>query len=194
MSILLVILTYSGAAGALVLTFDDIPGARFNTWENLVYNGYGGLNWDQFYALSKYYQLGVPDSGYENGVVSGEYAAYNVDDATAMIGGIDFDFTGAYFTSAWDEDNILTITGYSSGAPQYRADVSMNTQEPVWFQADWLGIDQLVFSTDKRQLVMDNFTINASSPVPEPGTMLLLVAGLIGLLTGNRKKLFSSGR
>jgi len=82
-------------ANADVLTFDDIiTGVTIGT----VPNGYGGFNWNQLKVIHKNYW---PDSGYNRGTVSGEYAAWSHIAATVSDSGT-FNFVGAYFTSAWE--------------------------------------------------------------------------------------------
>ncbi len=185
---LMVLLLWLGNANALVIDFENVPNANPNTWDNPIPNGYEGLNWDQFDVLHEDYYL---RTGYDYGVTSGQWVAYNVWDYTATVSGNLFDFTGAYFTSAWDYNNILTIEGYNNGTLLYSAQLTLNTYTPVWFQADWLGVDSLKFFTSGSQFVMDDLTINESAPIPEPSTIFLVGSGLIGLAGYGRKRLIN---
>ena len=184
----------AGSAGATVLGFDDIaPTSSFEP----IPNGYGGFSWDNFYYMNQNYPLskGFPDTGYKNGTVSGDYSAFNGygEFASLNINSGVFDFVGAYLTSAWQDGNSVTVEGYLGGPMGILVDamtVTVNTDIPTWVDFNFVGIDSLVFSSTEKQFVLDDFTYNSSTPVPEPATMLLLGAGLLGMGVVGRKKFF----
>ena len=191
----------AGIAGATILTFDDIPNAGT---QGFIPAGYGGFQWDQFGYIkgADAYPAG---SGYERGIVSGDYVALNPFASVASIYGSKFDFIEASLTAAWNTDLWVRIEGFLSGNPIYTMLVELNTLSPTRVEFDWVGIDELVFLSfggrdadpndgeSGTQFAMDDFTyeVGGSTPVPEPATMLLLGSGLIGMAAIGRKKLFN---
>lgn len=183
-----VLLSVSVQVGATVLTFEDLG----NTGSDPLLDGYGGFDWNnetQVYVLSKNFQLGT---GYEHGAVSGSNVVYNGYGWTPTyidwVGSGTFDFNGAYWTSAWSDQN-LTFAGYKGGNQVYTSNTyAINTQQPLWIGLNWTGIDRLVIHNTGSQWAMDNFTFNQASSVPEPTTMALLGMGLAGLGAVRRRR------
>jgi len=181
------------SAMAVVLTFDDINSIpSYST----IPNGYGGLDWNNMgYMHSTNY---ATFSGYNNGIVSGEYVAFNLAGATAIVSNGVFDFNGAYFTAAWRDGLNIDVVGKLGGSTLYDQTITVNTSGPTSYDLNFLGIDELVFNSyggvfnpiytgiggSGTQFAMDNFTFNA---VPEPSTLLLFGTGLIGIGVFRRK-------
>lgn len=168
----------SAAASASVVNFDDLAGDETVAIDN----GYQGFDWDNAGAIRA---DAYPGSGYDTGVVSGANVAFNRDGGTVAImraGG--FKFVGAFFTSAWLEQE-LAFEGYAGGQLLVSSSVSylIDTAAPLWIELGWSGIDMLViYNSSGTQWAMDDFT------VPEPASLGLMGACLALLALTRRHK------
>ena len=171
------LLLASAGASAGVIGFDDLPGIETAP----IANGYQGFDWDNLGAIRA---DAYPGSGYAAGAVSWANTAFNRDGGIAAIsrtGG--FDFVGAFFTSAW-LDQELAFDGYRNGQLRYSTATSyvLDTHTPLWIGLGWSGIDTLViYNSSGTQWAMDEFT------VPEPGSIALFGAALAGLALSRKK-------
>jgi len=172
------------SAFAGVIHFDDLPGEGTTA----IANGYAGFNWDNLATIQ---ENAFPGSGYEAGTVSHANTAYNMNGGTAAIWRDgSFDFTGAWFTSAW-VDQELAFEGWREGQLLYASDVStvIGTAAPVWVQLGWSGIDTLViYNSSGTQWAMDDVTVDVPVSVPEPASLALFGAALAGMGAGRRRK------
>ncbi|MBN2128922.1 MAG: PASTA domain-containing protein [Sedimentisphaerales bacterium] len=131
----------SGEASTRVLTFDDITSAE-TAW---IPGDYGGfLMWDTFVAGKARLWGG---SGYHNGLVSGDYVAYNGNGNPAEISGPSFNIIGAYFTAAWNDGLNIDIEGYRDGAQVYTYTAVVDTSGPSWVQLDFANVDRVRFTS-----------------------------------------------
>ncbi|MFB2839779.1 hypothetical protein [Floridanema evergladense] len=194
----LIALAIGAAAQAAVLEFDNLttdPGIQIT-------NGYGGFNWNNFFVVNRDV---IPLSGYNKAAVSGKYSAYNglAEKASIQSNSI-FDFNGAFLTGAWNDGLSVLVEGLKNGVSLYSQTVVVDTTSPKWFDFNFLGIDELKFSSfggvenpnvsggRGPHFAMDNFTINEVKSVPEPASTLGFLAfgamGLGSILKGKQQK------
>lgn len=179
---------------AAVITFDDLPAAEMDA----IPDGYHGLTWGQSFLTNVSYvnKNTFPGTGFENGVVSGDYAAFNFLATTSVISGSIFDFNGAYLTAAWNDGLNIEVTGFLNNLATFTKTIVVNTQQAQWFSFDFTGINSLSFRAwggtptnpleGGEHFVMDNFTINESISVSESSPFALLLLGLVAIAIGRR--------
>ena len=166
-------------ANAAVIHFDDLPGD-----ETLpIAAGYAGFDWTNMGTVRVDAYAG---SGFEAGTVSGDNVAYNWYGAPATVASSDgsaFAFTGAYFTSAWVEQEI-SFEGWRNGQQLFASGAyTLATTAPGWIRLDWAGIDTLViYNSSPTPWAMDEFT------VPEPGALALVGMSFVGLMAARRRR------
>lgn len=195
--ILLASLLFLGSASvfAETITFDDLPGN-----DTVIANGYGGLNWDNFASLDPT-TLSNPSSGYTNGIVSAPNVAFNLYGNPASISSsTPFLFNSGYFTAAWNDGLAILVNGYLNGTLVDSKSFVVNTDSPTLEVFNWANIDSLTFISSGgtnvgyggsgTHFALDNLTVNAPSPVPLPGTLVLMGGGLgvMGFFTRRKKK------
>lgn len=190
----LMLLGPSTATNATVITFDDLP----TTETDAIHSGYHGFNWgDEFWTSVAYiHKNTLPGTGFENGVVSGNYAAFNNFAATSTITGDIFNFNGSYLTAAWNDGLNIEVTGFLNNIRLFTQTVVVNTSTAQWFDFNYTGINKLSFlawggtptnpGEGGEHFVMDNFTINESTSVPESPPLLLLLLGLVAIALGRK--------
>ncbi|GAB2846088.1 hypothetical protein GCM10027277_12930 [Pseudoduganella ginsengisoli] len=171
---------WAAQASAGVVTFDDLPG----DYTQAIADGYQGFNWTNMNTIRA---DALPGSGYQAGTVSQTNTAFNRDGGTVAIskaGPGTFDFVGAFFTSAW-LDQEIALEGYADGQLLYSTAESfvLDTVNPLWVQLGWGGIDTLViYSSSGTQWAMDNMT------VPEPPPLALLGAAALAMTVARRRR------
>jgi subtilisin family serine protease/Ca2+-binding RTX toxin-like protein len=143
------------------LTFDDISnGTSFTP----IPSNYGGLNWSSDF----YYQNGttVPNSGYFNGRVSGDYVAFNGFARSVTVTDDLFNLDSAYLTAAWIDGLSVRLQGFLDGVQQYDQTVVLDRDAPTFFNFDFDNIDQLQFTSmsggtpNTQHFVLDNMTVS----------------------------------
>ncbi len=179
---------------AAVITFDDLPATELDA----IPDGYNGFTWGESFLtnVSYVHKNTLPGTGFETGVVSGDYAAFNFLATTSSISGAQFDFNGAYLTAAWNDGLNIEVSGFLNNALLFTQTVIVNTNAAQWFDFNFLGINSLSLrawggtSIDGTQgndfFVMDNFTINEPTAVPESSSLLLLLLGIAGIVVGRK--------
>ena len=154
--------------------------------------GYAGFNWNNFYALDGVNYYGNP-SGYQNGVVSPNFVAYNAyGDPAEVYSSNPFTFSSVYMTGAWLDGMNVLVQGYNNANLLYWANVTVNTSGPTLFApTGWNGVDAVWFTPsggtnhgyggDGTHIAFDDMTLNGATVTPEPATLLLLATGLTGI-------------
>lgn len=166
------------------LTFDDYSTGGYLYGVGIT-NGYGGLNWNNFFVYNTPATFGLD---YANGVVSSPNDAGNsMDGSPASISSSSaFTFDSAYFMAIGGGNGYLTVYGFSGGTQVYDTSYYIPPNAPALFTFDYANVDTVEFvSAADVPFTMDNMTIT----VPEPSTCALAsLAVVFGGLMSWRKK------
>jgi hypothetical protein len=166
-----------------VLYFDDIP----NNGEVPMPPSYGGFTWDSNFWIEPWSEFSNSSYGNTYQFPSMSNTVFNGSGVLGVtMSGSPFIFNGADF-SGWDQNNgiggytatSVSVSGYLGGSLVGTAAINLPADTFVWLSANMGPVDELVISSSAsgNWWLMDNFTYNQNT-VPEPGSLLLCVAGL----------------
>lgn len=184
---------------ATTLTFDSFNASQ--SLVNLTPTNYGGLTWTNFLVSDN---TGDTGPGYTTGAVSGINTAFNGSgDPASFSSATPFTLNEAYFAGAWNDGLNLRIVATTADAQTFVKELTLNTQSATDVVFNWSNLTSVSFAssggtrsplapvgkTGGTQFTMDNLTVNATAPVPEPETYALLLAGmgLVGAAARRRK-------
>jgi len=179
------------------LNFEDLPEN-----DSRIRN-YGGLHWDTFFSENIRTQIppGI-ETGYRTGATSGVRVAFS--DRRATILGPSFTFNSGYFTAAWRTGLSLNIVGEGSDHV-HLATLTLNPFAPTLFSPNWTDIERLTFtpsggvdafpqSGSGKNFVLDDFTFSATTPTPEPTTLLMVATALFSMIGVTLRRRFVGRR
>ena len=184
------------SAMAQTLTFEGIPSSNNGI---AIPNGYGGFVWSNFFALDMTSPHPVLGSG-NRCVVSGINCISNgLGQVASLKGATPFTFNSAYMV-AWFNGASgngvpfnLTITGLLGATQMFQTTLSLGGTTASLYNFNWANIDELTFDSrtpnpgaSANWLLIDNATFNHTSTVPEPGSIVLMGTGFVGLLAAAR--------
>lgn len=182
-------LAATAPASAAVITFDSLSGD-----DSAIASGYAGLTWSNFSSISNTYfpdKYGITGTGFDTAAVSGANVATNDfgSPASFSLGKGTFTFASAYFTSAYDANQEITVTGLLDGNQIYSKSFTVSDTGPSQITFDWAGINDVVVSPIDSGagsvIAVDNVDITA---VPLPAGLPLFASALVALVAASRRR------
>jgi hypothetical protein len=182
------LVTFGGTAFSQseLLTFDDLSN------DNLpVPNGYGGLQWDQFFSYNVIIGDGGITNGFNYGVVSLPNVVYNQGGVPASISGGPFNLISGYLMGVWNDGLQVEVQGFVGATLTYDKTYTVGTQGSTLINFGYLGVDKVECISSGGvphgfpggggfQFGMDDLDITGS--IPEPSPLALAGLGLAGIL------------
>ena len=184
---------------ATTLTFDSFDASQ--SLVNLAPTSYGGFSWNNFLVSDN---TGNTGPGYTTGAVNGINTAFNGGgDPASFSSTTPFTLNEAFFAGAWNDGLNLRVVATTADQQTLSKDLTLNTGTVTDVVFNWSNLSSVSFvssggtrspnapvgKTGGTQFTMDNLTVNATAPVPEPETYALLLAGmgLVGAAVRRRK-------
>lgn len=193
------------AAAALVLLVPAAADAQFADFEgssgcpSFVAQGYQGFNWSNFML----FDTGCVGGSYDAGVTSASHGAFNrfgLQASVTSATGNPFQLLSSWVTAAWNSGMQLLVTGLLGGVQQYQLSFELLYNQATQFAFSGAMVDEVRFvgvggfdaddadGGSGSHLIFDDILFG----VPEPGSLLLLLPGLAGLIVVSRRR--SNGR
>jgi hypothetical protein len=137
-------LAFASNANALLINFDDFNNPNFD----ILPSSYNGYTWNNGGITNG---SNHPNTGYQIGTVSQANVAFNAYGTPAYISKSNFfNLNSGYFTSAWNNDLQLTVTGFTDegGTNQkYISTYTLQTTAPSKIVFNWTDIKRILFSS-----------------------------------------------
>ena len=164
------------SASQVTINFDVLPAYYF-----AVTNGYGGLNWTNFYSGPGSL---TPGSGWSAGVISPPNVAGNGGGGTGTISrSSPFDLISCYVTAVFSSVQQVEAKGYNDGVLLYDLTNNLSDTTPTNFQFGYLGVTEVDFisllsGSPGGYLAMDNMVVmegtNGSGSTPTGSLQVFL--------------------
>lgn len=165
--------------GVELATFDSL-----GSEEGAIANGYGSLNWANFYSLDGV-NYGEP-SGYEAGVISSNNVAFNAYGYPAAIYSDNYAFMlkSAYLTAAWNDNLHVQVKGYFLGRLVYTRTYILSATTPTLVKFPSALVSEVDFIAsggtpyydgDATHFAMDNLSYTVLPIFIKPFTLKLPV-------------------
>jgi len=151
------------------LDFENAPGSTGPGDTNYWLTKYGGLTWLNMAALDPWGE-GHVGTGYNTGIVSGDWVSCNSGGNRATLKGSNFDLESAFLTAAWSDSLVVKVKAFNNGIYQGKITVRLDTDGPTkvnFKDSIFDTVDRVVFisSTDTgvSQFVMDDLTVGLAN-------------------------------
>jgi hypothetical protein len=183
-------LMLAGAANAGVIGFENVAtDGDFASLNDIT--PYAGLNWS-----ADWFAGDNTIDGYANGAHGGTHYAINGfgSDGATITSDTPFNFAGAWFAApegVADQAGWINISAYDAANQLIgtTGNIAIGASY-VWADAAFNNVSSLTITRDTGWYVMDDFTTvaPATGEVPEPGTPLMLGAGVFALVAGRMRR------
>lgn len=162
-----------------LLTFDDLPTS------GQIPPNYAGFQWSPsfWYVDAVQFEAMFGNNGYFNGLISGTEVAFTAGGSPGSFSSsTPFNLNSAYLTAAFVDGMRVEVQGFAGTTLLYDNTYTLVESGPLFIDFNYMGVTEVDFIPTSG-FAMDNLSVT----VPEPGTIRLLILGLLILIFGTSR-------